>query len=352
MHALRIWWMKLCVRVPIVDRGIAAPVRKLRVLRKNYMLRHPHRSFRRTLRRDYRRSLKLPGYWAFTWYVGSSLYKWRRQFFGLAVIYAVLSGFLVGIGSQDSFNQLVDTFKSTNLFDSGWGNIGQASLLFITTVGQGISNPSPTGGQSAFGFLLVLMLWLTAVWLLRVNIAGKLPRLRDGLYNAGAPIIAMIVVSFFGLIQILPMALGIFVSTAIFSIGGVLSMLLSMLSSLLIALSLYWLTSTFFAMIVVTLPGMYPWQAMRTASDLVMGRRVRILLRMLWAIFGVIIAWAIVMIPLILFDVWLGSVWSWVQIIPIVPVALLVMSTLSLIWLSTYVYLLYRRVVDDDAAPA
>lgn len=352
MQALRLWWAKLCVRVPIFDTVFVAPKRKFRRLNRDYMARRPHRSFRRTMRRDYRRSLQLPGYWAFSWHVSATLLRWKKPFVELAVVYAVLSAVLVGMGSQDTFNQFVDLFRSTNVFGGGWGNVGQAGILFISTVTGSISNPSPNGGQGMLGFLLILMVWLTVVWLLRAFLAGQLPRLRDGLYNAGAPIIAMIIVALFGLVQLIPLALGLFMSSSAFSVTGVLAMLLWLLISTLVALSLYWLTSTVFAMIIVALPGMYPWQALRTAGDLVMGRRVRILLRFLWAVLGVILGWAIVMIPLILIDVWLGSVWAWVRVIPVIPVALMALATISLIWLSAYVYLLYRRVVDDDAAPA
>jgi hypothetical protein len=45
-----------------------------------FMSRRPHRSFRRTLRRDYRRSLKLPGYIAFTIFVNKTLLRFRRTF--------------------------------------------------------------------------------------------------------------------------------------------------------------------------------------------------------------------------------------------------------------------------------
>ena len=43
-------------------RFVAAAINRTRA----YLQRRPHRSFRRTYRRDYERSLALPGYWAFT----------------------------------------------------------------------------------------------------------------------------------------------------------------------------------------------------------------------------------------------------------------------------------------------
>ncbi|HEU0266050.1 MAG TPA: hypothetical protein VFQ70_00295, partial [Candidatus Saccharimonadaceae bacterium] len=186
----------------------------------------------------------------------------------------------------------------------------------------------------------------------RAQLAGQKPRLRDGLYNAGAPIIAMIPVTFFGLIQLLPLAIAVVIASAVVSFSGVLAMFVWLLVCALAGLSLYWLTSTFFALVIVTLPGMYPWQAIRTAGDLVIGRRVRILLRIIWALLLTAVSWVVVMLPVILLDVWIGSVWKPFTGVPVVPLVLLILATASLVWLGSYVYILYRRIVDDDAAPA
>ncbi|HEU0266730.1 MAG TPA: hypothetical protein VFQ70_03825, partial [Candidatus Saccharimonadaceae bacterium] len=169
MQAVRLWWAKMCVRIPAFDRSFAAPTGHTLARERAFLRRRPHRSFRRTRRRDYKRSLKLPGYWSLTWIVVGTLYARRKTFLGLAVIYAILSGVLVGLGSQDTFNQLTNLLKSTSIFTGGWGNIGQAALLFGASVTGGISNPSPNSSQAVFGFLLVLMVWLTAVWLLRAQ---------------------------------------------------------------------------------------------------------------------------------------------------------------------------------------
>lgn len=123
-------------------------------------------------------------------------------------------------------------------------------------------------------------------------------------------------------------------------------------AALLTTLSLYWITSTFFALIIVTLPGMYPFRAIRAAGDLVIGRRLRILLRFLWMALGVAVIWIIVMLPIILIDTWIKSIWSAIDWIPTIPLALLILSSLTIIWVAGYVYLLYRKVVDDGAQPA
>jgi hypothetical protein len=203
---------------------------------------------------------------------------------------------------------------------------------------------------------LLLFTWLTTVWLLRATFAGKKPKLRDGLYNAGAPILPTFLVGLLLLVQLLPVALAIVGYTSASATGllngGIEAMLFWSVALLLGTLSLYWITSTFFALIIVTLPGMYPFQAIKTAGDLVVGRRIRILLRLLWVALIVAVLWLVIMVPIILLDTWIKGMLPAIEWLPVVPVALLVMSTLTVVWVASYVYILYRKVVDDDAAPA
>jgi hypothetical protein len=210
--------------------------------------------------------------------------------------------------------------------------------------------------QRMYAVIIALFTWLTTVWILRALLAGRKPKFRDGLYNAGTPIVPMFLVALVLVVQLLPVALAVIgfgagIATDILS-GGVEVMIFWALAALLATLSLYWMTSTFIALVVVTLPGMYPMQALKTAGDLVVGRRMRILFRILWLLGGLALFWAVIMIPLILLDTWIKSVFPAIQWLPVVPVALLIMSTFSVVWTASYVYLLYRKVVDDDTAPA
>ena len=322
-----------------------------------YLARRPHRSFRRTRRRDYRRSLKLPGYFAFSAHVRRTLLANKKLFIGLALIYAVLTAILVGIASQDTYSTLTDTLRDTGseVFQGDFAQIGQAGLLFVTAMTGGISE-SLTEVQQDYAALNGLLVWLTTVWLLRNILAGHKVKLRDGLYNAAAPLLSTFLVGLVLIIQLLPLALALIGYSAALSTGllasGVEAMLFWIVAALLATLSLYWMTSTFIALVVVTLPGMYPVRALKTAGDIVIGRRLRILLRLVWMLLGIIVAWAIVMIPIILLDTWLKGVWAEIAWLPVIPVALLIMSSLTIVWSASYVYLLYRKVVADDADPA
>jgi hypothetical protein len=322
-----------------------------------YLNRRPHRSFRLTRRRDYRRSLQLPGYWAFTQYVRKTIWQHKKTYLIMAALYAVLTALLVGTASQDTYTILTDTLRDTggDVFAGDIGALGQAGLLFLTTVSGGLRTDL-TEVQSVYAALISLLVWLTTVWLLRNQLAGYTVKVRDGLYNASAPILSTAIIAVVLIIQLLPLSLALIGYSAASSTGllnsGVEAMLFWIAASLLSVLSLYWMTSTLLAMVVVTLPGMYPFVALRRAGDIVIGRRLRLLLRFVWMIAGILLTWIVVMVPIILLDTWIKGMWTSLEWIPVIPTTLLLLSSLTIVWSASYVYLLYRKVVADDTDPA
>ena len=322
-----------------------------------FLARRPHRSFRRTRRRDYARSLQLPGYVSFTHTVNKTVWKFRKPLLGMVGIYAVLTAVLIGFGSQETYGSLLNILRETGQ-DAAGGDVdqlGQAFILFASLATSGLTG-TLTEVQQVYGALLFLITWLTTVWFLRAQLAGHAVKLRDALYNAGGPLIGTTLLLFVILLQLLPLALATVGYAAASSSGllesGVAAMLFWFAAGLLGVLSLYWITATFFAMIVITLPGTYPMRALRTAGDMVVGRRLRLLLRFIWMAFVVTLAWALVLIPIIIIDGWLKSLIPAIEAAPIVPLAILLLSSLGVVWTASYTYLLYRKVVEDDALPA
>ena len=324
---------------------------------QGFMARRPHRSFQLTRRRDYHRSLQLPGFLGFTGIVNKMLWSHRKTFIILIAIYAVLTTVLIGIGSQDNYATLTSTLQDTGseVFEGNFAELGKAGLLFVSIAGSGLTE-APSDSQQIYTVIIGLMVWLVTVWLLRNMLAGHKVRLRDGMYSAGAPIVSTFLVGLLMIVQLLPLGLAVIGYSAATAsgllAGGVEAMLFWFAAALLTVLSLYWITSTFFAMIIVTLPGMYPMKAIKAAGDMVVGRRLRILLRLLWMVLCIGVAWVVVLIPLILIDSGIKHFWTQIDWVPIIPVALLLLGVASVVWGASYVYLLYRRVVDDDAKPA
>lgn len=341
--------------------ALKRPFVALNLRMKAFLNRRPHRSFRPTRRRDYRRSLKLPGYIAFSNQVIKLLWANKKTFVLMVIVFSIVSFLLVGFASQDIITSIRDGLESSdeNMFVGGIiGDLEKTFILFASTVSgevYGITTEDQKGFQ-LFSAMIALLIWLTTIWIIRNLLAGYKVKVRDAVYNAGAPILSTFIVVVVFIIQLLPLAVAIIgynaASASGILSGGVETMLFWVAAGLLAVLSLYWITATFIGLVVVTLPGMYPFKALRIAGDMVVGRRVRILLRVLWMLAGTALLWLAVMIPVILFDGWLKALFPAIEWLPIVPVVLLLMISVTLIWASSYIYLLYRKVVEDDALPA
>lgn len=336
-----------------IERASAAKTR-----RAQYLLRRPHRTLRLTRRRDYSRSLKLPGYFAFTIEVSKMLWRRKIMFTLLGLIFLALTIAFGLLGSEDTYSQLGELLKSTQpegLFQGALGEVSKAGLLLLTATTTGLSGDL-TDGQRIIAGLFGLYVWLTVVWLLRNIMADKKVKLRDGLYSAGAPILPTFLMFLILLIQLVPMALAIIVASAGWQSGfieqGVASMAAGLGLTLIVVASLYWIVSTLFALVIVTLPGMYPFRALTIAGDLVIGRRLRLVYRVIWLALTVVSWWLVIMVPVILLDSFIKSKFEQISWVPVVPFGLLVMMTFTIIWSAAYIYLLYRKVVDDDASPA
>lgn len=332
--------------------------KKLAKRRKDFLARRPHRSFRRTLRRDYKRSLKLPGYVALTARVWQMLVRNKRIFLGLAAIYGVAVLLLSSMMSQETYAELREVIDAAQ--EEGTVSTALAGMTLFWSVLSNQLSGSAAGevgsSQQIFTVLLGLFVWLAIIWLLRAILAGKKPKIRDGLYNSGGPVLALLALMFVLLIQMIPAAAALIAYGAADASGLLDQTAVLMLfgggAILLATLSLYWATSTFLAMVVVALPGMYPMQAIKIAGDLAVGRRIRILLRLLWSIVLLLVIWLVVLLPIILLDGALKSAMPDLEWLPLVPFTALMLMAFSVVFEAAYIYLFYRKVVEDDSAPA
>jgi hypothetical protein len=323
----------------------------------NFLARRPHRSFRLTRRRDYKRELRLPGYVAFTNEVRQLLWSRKRLFLGMGVLYGLLSIAFGGLTSQATYNELAQNLEDAGsdvVQGSGFLKLGQAGVLAFSAMSGGSQEMSEV--QQVYFGIVFLLTWLTAVWLLRAILAGERPRLRDGLYNSGAPFVSTLCIVLIACLQCIPLGIVGIIYAGLSSAGllepGFALVLFSCVAIIVAALSFYMLTSTAIAMVVVTIPGMYPFAAMKAAGDLTIGRRLRIVYRLLWLVLLLIFAWMVVVIPIVLINGWLREYWHWLDMVPVVPVTAAIMGSLSVVWASTYIYILYRKIVADDADPA
>lgn len=328
---------------------IKRPFVKLWKKNKEFRKRRPHRTLRLSRKRDIDRSLKLPGYIAFS----TSVWKiiWRNKSFYLKffVMFTIFCVVLLGVLNQTMYTSFRDSLTDSEVGEE-MGILKYFSLAVSAITSQGGNTMSE--GQIAVGIMAFLLSWLMLVWAMRQIFTGKIPKLRDAMYNSGYAVISTLIVLIIGVLQCLPFAITFLIYSSFVGVGilnydiAIENMVMWLVIALVGVLTLYWLTSTFIALLVVTLPGMYPGKALKAAGDLVVGRRLRILYRILYMIWPLLLLWILFLIPIILLDNAIRIEW-----LPIVPASVLLLTALSLIWIATYIYMLYRKIVDDDVKP-
>lgn len=329
---------------------------KIKRRQRALLRRRPHRSFRLTKRIDTKRSLKMEGYFKFSINVWRELKRGRKIFlkFGLLLVAIFLIFSL--LMPQMSYNNLREALDET-AGEAGFGSrLYRAGLLFLSSVSSGSINPAGDQSQQILLALAVVFTWLVVVFVLRRQLAKKPTKLRQALYESGAPFIPTIILMFFAVIQLIPLGVYVIAFSAAKNTelikGGVGDMLAVLVGVFVLALTLYWLVSTIIALAVATNYGTEPMKAWHIADDMVVGRRGRIVRRIVWHFFQVVTLWVVVAFPTILIENELSAKWGWLTKVPIIPFVLLVLTVTTAIWTSAYIYLLYRRVLDDNAQPA
>ena len=312
---------------------------------------NPHKSFKRSYREDYKRETPVPGIMHHIFASFKMIFKNWKLFLPFLVIVVVLNALLVGIMSESNYVQFQDILDETSVQVAGGdiGNVAKAGLLLISTVTTGGLSGESSEAATAFGVLILLIIWLVTIFLVRHLLAGRKVKLRDGLYNAMTPLISTFLVLAVATIQCIPIFLLIIAYSAAvqteFLATPFYALVFFIFAVLMILLSGYLLSSSIIALVAVSAPGMYPIRALHAASDLMMGRRVKFILRLVALILVLAIMWVVIMLPLILFDLWMKQ-FEWTTGIPFVPVCLATMTCFTGIYVTVYLYMYYRWMLN------
>ncbi len=313
---------------------------------------HLHKTFKRSYREDYQRKTETPGLLSHAMTTFQLIFKHWKTFFALIAIMTVAYIVLVGLLSEDLYQQFQTSIDETSagLAQGQIGNFAKAGLLLISTITTGGLDTGMGEVQTVFMIALFLIMWLVTIYLLRHFLAGGKPKLRDALYNALGPFISTLLVFVVIFIQAIPLMLvAITYSAAImtdFLSTPFYALVYFIFAALMVLLSVYLLSSSLVALVAVTAPGVYPMAALMNASDLMAGRRTRLILRLLYLLFVVAIIYLVAMLPIILIDLWLKNIWTWLAGWPIVPLALLIVTCFVFIYATTYLYRYYRWLLD------
>ena len=313
-----------------------------------------HKTFRRSYREDYRRELEIPGMFAHAVATFKAIFKNWKIFLGLLVLAVFLNVLLVGIMNEATYKQFKEVLDETSAEFSGGeiSNVMKASLILISTVTTGGLSGESSESAVVFSVLIFLLIWLCTIFILRHRYAGHTIKLRDALYNAATPLVSTLMVFLLIFIQCIPLFILLIVYATAVATGFLstpfYALVFFIFAMAMILLSGYLLSSSIIALVAVSAPGLYPLKAVNTASDLMAGRRMRFIFRIIFLIFALAIMWVFVMIPIILLDFWLKGQFGFLAGVPVVPIALLVMTCFTAIYTTAYLYIYYRWMLDYD----
>ncbi len=257
-----------------------------------------------------------------------------RLYGAIILVYGLLTVIFVrGFGSGLNLQDLKNSFQ--NVFNGSLGQLSTGVSLFGVLLGSAGTSSNPTA--SVYQSILVVVISLVLIWSLRQQQARHRVSLRDAFYNGLYPLIPFLLVLAIIGAQLLPLAAG----SALYSlaVGNGIAVtiieksLWGLVFFLLALVSLYLVSSSIFALYIVTLPEMTPLRALRSARELVRGRRWIVLRKIVLLPILLLIAAAVIMIPLVIL---LTPVAEWVFF-------MCTMAALAIV--HSYMYTLYRELL-------
>ncbi len=275
---------------------------------------------------------KLPG--AFRLFGGAMvvLYRNWKVFLGITGLYALLTLlFVQGFGSSN-----IGQVKA-NLDTALSGDVGQIFSGVVLSLYLLGSSGGTSGATAAYQMILILVTSLALIWTLRHVYAGNKVRIRDGFYQGMSSLVQFVLVLAVVLLQILPMVVGLWLYALVVS-GGIAAsfteqVIWTILAFILSVVTLYMLTSSLFALYIVTLPDMTPLKALRSARQLVANRRWSVMRKILFLPVALLVLIIVIVLPTILFATPL-AIWVF-----------FVVSMLLLPAVHSHMYSLYRSLI-------
>lgn len=270
---------------------------------KRISSKNPHKSFKRTYREDYVRELEVPG-------MGHQIYESFRLVFKNFKIFLplILIATVVMVG--------LDGFLKTSEY-------ADAGVMLVASIMMG-------------------MLWLMAIFVVRHELNGQKVGLRDTLYNSLTPLLSTVVVLIVAAVQAVPvMLLVIAYSSALethFLDTPFYAFLFSGFAFLMILLTSYLWSGTLMALTAVSAPGLYPFEALKAANEMMRGRRIKFILRIIALFLVLAVIWTLTIFPMA----------NLVGETPATAVVLNIVAAFSMIYAAVYLYIYYRWMLGYD----
>lgn len=256
-----------------------------------------------------------------------------KLFAVIAVVHMVVYFVLIKTPQTSlSVNEIRDTISE--VLGKGSEDSWKGTFTTLGTV-LGLSSATQGGGTQAT--IAMLLVSLVYIWAIRQLSNKQKINARDAYYQGLAPIFPFLMVLVVATVQIIPFAIaGLIYSiarTGGLFVTGLEDMAFFTIALLFGLLSLFLVTPTIIALYIVTLPGMYPMHALKSAKKIVQFQRLIVFRR-------------IIALPLLLGTFYILALLFTIRLVP--SVTLYFVEILQFIFLPivhTYLYKLYRALI-------
>lgn len=284
-------------------------------------------------KKEARQRKPLPGSFRLTGKVtGLIIHNWK-PLGGIVLVYLILN--VIFASGISNISAAFSTIKS-DLDATGGHNLWHAAGSFGNLVASAGASGSATG--STLQTVLFIVESLVIIWALRHLLAGQKFSVKQAYYKAMMPLIPFLLVIVVIIVELLPVTIGgavlATVATSAFTDSGIATAISAIFFALLALWSIYMISSSIFALYIVTLPDAEPRQALRAAKDLVRFRRWVVIRKFVFLPIIVLLVMAIIIVPLIL----------WASFM--VPEVFYVLSMLAILFVHSYLYSLYRELLE------
>jgi hypothetical protein len=268
------------------------------------------------------------------WRTLKQLWDNKKLFGGICAVYALLNILLVrGLASSGSLTSVKATVDTVA---HGFSGKLATSLTGFVTLPSG-SGTGATATSGVYQYVLLTICGLAVIWSYRQLTARQPAGVRDSFYQGMYPLVPFVLVQLIIGVQLTPLMIGggiynLLVPGGIVLHAGEKAVVITV--SILLALwSLRMLGSSIFGVFIATLPNMTPLHALRSARQLVYGRRLKVWRKLVYLPVMLLVIAAVIELPLILF---------WTAAAPWVFFGL---SMLALPVAYGYLYNLYREML-------
>jgi hypothetical protein len=279
---------------------------------------------------------RLPAAWRLTKSAWQVLWRHRRLFLGITLVYGLLNLVLVqGLASNTDVTSLKNTLN--HAFSGHFASLASGASVFAVLVTSAGNGSSQTAG--AYQLFLGIITSLAVIWALRQLMAGSALRVRDAYYRGMYPLIPFILVLIVIGLELIPLLIGSSLYSVVITNGIAVNapekILFLTIFVALAAVSIYLILSSIFALYIVTLPDMTPFKALRSARQLVKGRRWPLLRKILFLPLVLLVVAAVIMMPIIIF---LTPAAQWVFFL---------LTMFALVAIHAYLYTTYRELLNE-----